>query len=255
VLRTALTLAKRGLHVFPCRPRAKEPSTLHGVKDATTNPEIIRAWWSEIPQANVAVATGSVSGIFVLDVDGMDAEAGLHRLEASHGALPPTVESITARGRHLFFRASGAPVRNSVGKVAPSIDVRANGGYVLVPPSIHPSGRAYAWSVDSANAFADAPQWLLDKVTDRTNGKGKIEATPAAEWREIVEGSLPDGRRDCTVTRLTGYLLRRYVDPCMVLELMRSFNITHGVPPLPDEDVRRIVNSISGKELERRGLR
>ncbi len=177
MLRTAIAFAKRGLAVFPCRARDKRPATEHGVKDATTDAEIIRRWWQHDPQFNVAIATGEVSNVFVVDIDGVDAELELRRLEAAHGELPATVESITARGRHLFFQMPETPVRNTASQIAAGIDTRGNGGYVVCPPSIHPSGRAYAWSVDSANAFAAAPDWLLGRITERSaNGNGHIAA-------------------------------------------------------------------------------
>ena len=118
MLRTALTLAKKGQAVLACRARDKRPATANGLKDATTDPEIIRQWWQQNPQFNVAIATGSVSGLFVLDVDGLDAEFALRKLEAEHDALPATVEVITARGRHLYFRWPEMQVRNSTGKIA-----------------------------------------------------------------------------------------------------------------------------------------
>src|SRR5262249_15085341 len=151
VIGAALALAYKGLAVFPCRPRDKRPATASGLKDATLDLEVIRQWWRQEPQFNIGIATGAISNIFVIDVDGPDAESELRKLEAEHGELPPTVESITARGRHLFFKWPDCIVRNSAGKLAGGIDVRGDGGYVLVPPSIHPSGRAYAWSVDSAS--------------------------------------------------------------------------------------------------------
>src|SRR5262249_32649862 len=148
--RAARALAVRGLHVFPCAARGKVPTTAHGVLDATVDPSVIERWWRTNPDYNVAVATGRVSNIFVVDIDGVDAEAELRKLEAKHGLLPATVESITANGRHIWFRYS-APVSNSVSKVAPGIDVRGDNGYVLAPPSVHPSGKRYAWSVDTGN--------------------------------------------------------------------------------------------------------
>ena len=72
MLRTALALAKRKLHVFPCLPRAKEPAVAGGFKAATTDPQIIQQWWCARPDCNVAIATGAVSGIFAVDVDGLD---------------------------------------------------------------------------------------------------------------------------------------------------------------------------------------
>jgi hypothetical protein len=253
VIRTALQLASCGLHVFPCRPRDKRPATTRGLRDATTDEDAIRRWWRLEPQYNVAIATGTVSGVFVLDVDGIDAESELRRLEKEHGQLPPSVEAITPRpGRHVYFRCPAAPLRNSAGKIAPGIDTRADGGYVIAPPSIHPSGRRYAWSVDTANTVAPAPDWLLDRITQHTNGSAP---TPPAEWRALVADGADEGQRDCSVTRLAGHLLRRHVDPCVVLDLLQVWNVARCTPPLPADDISRIVNSITGRELKRRGAR
>jgi hypothetical protein len=120
-----------------------------------------------------------------------------------------------------------------------------------MPPSIHPSGFRYRWSVDSANAFASAPTWLLDKITDPTNGNGK-RTTSAAEWRELVTNGVDEGQRNTQLTKLTGYLLRRYVDPHVAQSLVQSWNTTLCRPPLPPEDVETILNSIAGRELKRR---
>ncbi len=78
-----------------------------GFKAATTDPQTIQHWWGARPDCNVAIATGAVSGIFVVDVDGLDGELELRRLEAEHGTLPPTVEAITGGGRHLYFSDAG----------------------------------------------------------------------------------------------------------------------------------------------------
>jgi hypothetical protein len=251
MIKTALTLAARGLSVFPCGPRAKTPATAHGVKDATTDPHTIRQWWHTEPDYNVAVATGSVSSIFVVDLDSLDAEGELRKLEFENGSLPCSVEVITARGRHIYFKLPAAvAVRNSASRIAPGIDVRGEGGYVLVPPSVHPSGRHYCWSVDTANLFADPPEWLLTKIAAAPNGT--VAVTPPSEWRELVKNGALEGQRDCTVTRLAGHLLRHRIDPYVTLELLQTWNATRCTPPLPEIDVERIVESIAGKELRRR---
>ena len=246
MIRTALALAARGFHIFPCRPRDKRPATANGLKDATTDPDIIRVWWTQQPDSNVAIATGPASGIFVVDVDGLDAEAGLRQLEAEHGALPATVEVITARGRHIYFRWPQEPVRNSAGKIGTHIDVRGDGDYVLCPPSIHPSGRRYSWSVDSANYIAEAPGWLVAKQ----NGVA-ISATPSPEWRTLIEG-VGEGARNCSLARLAGHLLRHHINAFVTLGLLQAWNVTNCNPPLPTAEVEQIVNSIAGKELRRR---
>jgi len=248
MIKNARALAEKGLATFPCLPRDKRPATPHGLKDATTDPIEIEKWWHQNPNYNIAIATGAVSGIFVIDLDGAEAETELRKLEAQHGELPATVESITGRGRHLFYKYPEMPVRNSAGKIATSIDVRANGGYVIAPPSIHPSGKRYCWSVDSAATFAAAPEWLLSIIAEPENGT----AAPVLQWRELVCNGVVEGQRNCSAARLTGYLLRRFIDPIVALELVQSWNATCCSPPLPPDEIIAIVNSICGRELKRR---
>ena len=248
MLQTARALAEKGLAIFPCRPRDKRPATLNGLNDATTDPIEIENWWHQNPNYNIAIATGAVSGIFVVDLDGADAEAELRKLEAQHGELPATVESITGRGRHLFFKWPETPVRNSAGRIATGIDVRATGGYVIAPPSIHPSGRRYSWSVDSAASFAAAPEWLLSIIAAPENGT----AAPASEWRELVCSGIVEGQRNSSAARLAGHLLRRSIDPIVALELLQGWNAMHCRPPLPPDEIITIVDSICGRELARR---
>jgi hypothetical protein len=246
----AQELARRDLSVFPCKPRGKEPACANGCKDASTDPALIAHWWQQDPNYNIGIATGERSHCFVVDIDGPDAEAELKKLEAEYGALPLTVESITPRpGRHLFFDWPRQSVRNSAGKIAPRIDVRGEGGYVLAPPSIHPSGRPYHWSVDSGDTFAPAPAWLLNKIT--TNGHRN--GTPPAEWRTLVHNGVAEGQRNASIARLTGYLLRRQIDPTVALEFLLAWNEARCRPPLPESEVIGIVDSIAGAELRRRG--
>jgi hypothetical protein len=249
---TALALAARGLHIFPCRPRDKRPATANGVKDATTDAATIKQWWREEPTFNIAIATGAGKRVFVIDIDDMSAETELHRLEAKHGALPGSVEVITARGRHVYFRWPDQLIRNSAGKIAPGIDVRGEGGYVLAPPSVHPSGKRYAWSVDSASTLANAPEWLLAMIVEPSSHNG-VAIIPPSEWRKLAQG-VAEGARDCSTARLAGYLLRRRIDVVVVHELLQGWNATHCTPPLPESDIERIVDSIAARELKRRGV-
>jgi hypothetical protein len=247
----ALAYAARGLWVFPCLPRAKEPATANGFKDATADPGLITHWWRQNPHYNIGFVTGRLSHCFVLDIDGDEAELELKKLETEHDALPSTVESITARGRHLFFDWPSQTIRNSAGKVAPGIDIRGEGGYVLAPPSIHPSGRAYCWSVDSGDTFAPAPAWLLSKL----GANGHRIGTPPAEWRALVRDGVVEGGRNTALTRLAGLLLRQRVDALVALELLTAWNQTRCQPPLEDSEVTTIVDSIARAELKRRGAR
>ena len=106
LLEAALAYAQKGAAVFPCKPRDKAPLTPHGFKDATTDQATIRNWWVEHSAANIALATGRVSEIVVIDVDGPKGEESLKTLPP----LPETFTIRTARGRHLYF-ACREPVR------------------------------------------------------------------------------------------------------------------------------------------------
>jgi putative DNA primase/helicase len=154
LLDAALDYAARGWHVFPIWPirngqcacgkpcgrdAGKHPVgrlAPHGVRDATTDGDIITHWWADTPDASIGIATGAVSGIIVLDVDGEDGEASLAALERAHGPIPETAIVLTGKGRHLYFSHPGVPVPNRV-RVAPGLDVRGDGGYVVAPPSAH----------------------------------------------------------------------------------------------------------------------
>jgi hypothetical protein len=153
-----LRYAARGWQVFPVKPRAKEPATGRGFYDATTNPATLRRWFRNYPH-NVGIRTGTISGIAVLDIDGDSGAANLRDLEAKHGPLPVTLMSITGKGNHRWFAITG-PVPSSNGRIAPHIDIKADGGYIVAPPSVHPSGKVYAWA-DAAIPLAPAPEWLL----------------------------------------------------------------------------------------------
>ena len=175
---------KKGWAVFPLRERDKLPATANGFKDASTDPEAIGAMWGD-REFNVGLATGAVSGVWVFDVDGDPPKGGgltgpeaLAILEQRHGALPPTLNVRTGNGAHYYFQLPQREIRNrarvTVDGQRAALDTRADGGYVVLPPSIHPSGRKYEWSRDCME-IAEAPEWLLDVLYPP-----KVEPAPKA---------------------------------------------------------------------------
>lgn len=133
----AFRYADHGWPVFPCRRRGKAPITERGFLDATTDPITVAEWWAKNPEANIGFAPGR-AGLLVLDIDSPEGEREATEL----GLLSePTMIVTTGRGRHLYFRHPGGHIGNR--KLGPGLDVRADAGYVLLPPSIHPSGRQY----------------------------------------------------------------------------------------------------------------
>jgi Bifunctional DNA primase/polymerase, N-terminal len=177
---SALALAQRGLPVFPCVPRDKLPAIRGGFYSATTNPETMKRLW-RIADRNVGVPTGAVSGFWVLDIDGADGAANLEILLCKHGPLPQTREAITGGGgRHLLFKYTG-PIQTTVGRIAPGIDTRGDGGYIVAPPSIHPNGRAYVWK--SYDQIAIAPDWLVTLARTKKISERALETVHRSQQR------------------------------------------------------------------------
>jgi hypothetical protein len=155
----ALDYASRGLPVFPCMPRGKTPAVVRGFHAATTNPATIRRYWTD-PERNIGIPTGMPSGVWVLDIDGVEGEASLRALETKHGAIPKTRTVVTARGAHAWFAYPG-PVPTTAGRIGLGMDTRGDDGYVVVPPSVHQTGHRYAFLGDPWAPIASAPAWLI----------------------------------------------------------------------------------------------
>lgn len=158
----ALELAREGFRVFPlrgivngkctcgkagCASPGKHP-VIAGWQQAATNDEAaVKTMFAPYPSANIGIATGK--GLVVVDLDGPEGLAALEQWETKYGPLPPTRRVRTGRGMHLYFHCKEA-LGNSAGRIAPHVDIRGDGGYVVGPGSVHASGRIYQWE-DSAS--------------------------------------------------------------------------------------------------------
>ena len=163
----ALEYAKRGWPVFPIAPATKKPYPgSHGFKDAATNEILVTRMWDEHPDADIGMATGKDAGIWALDVDGTDGAQSLTEMETEFGAIPETLEARTGSGgRHLIFLWPAAVEREIRNKQEllghKGIDIRGEGGYIVLAPSKHPSGGVYSWPYGSETPIADIPgKWL-----------------------------------------------------------------------------------------------
>jgi putative DNA primase/helicase len=135
-----------GWAVFPLREAEKIPMYPGGCLEATRSRARVVRHWMKHPRHNYGIATGSPSGIFVIDIDGPNGERSWQALFAKHGPPPPTLTVITANGRHLYFKTKGLLIGNSVGKLGAGIDVRGERGYVVGAGSVHPSGHVYRYA-------------------------------------------------------------------------------------------------------------
>jgi hypothetical protein len=243
-LAAALDYLRHGWSVLPIEPRGKRPLVpWRPLQNDAASVDSVREWFQRWPDANVGIVTGGVSGLVILDVDTRHGgAASLAALEQEHGELPVTLEALTGGGgRHLYFRHPGPPVTNRTG-LRPGVDLRGDGGCVVAPPSVHPSGRRYAWdkqcSLDEV-PLAPLPHWLLGA------GDSTRKGHPTAHWRSLVRDGVDEGQRNASLASLSGHLLGRDVDPEVVLELLLAWNRVRCRPPLDDAEVARVVNSIA----------
>jgi len=165
----ALQYASEGFRVLPIWPDSKKPLTSNGFKDATTDIERINQWWTQCPNANVAICT---QDLLVLDLDiksGINGLAALEELEAEYGDLPRTrTQKTPSGGMHLIFRTNGVTIPSVINCPKPGIDVRANAGYILTAPSVIFGSK---YSMDDTE-IADAPEWLVERLLNLDAGQG-----------------------------------------------------------------------------------
>jgi hypothetical protein len=245
----AASYLARGWSVLPLRRAEKRPLILwEALQQRRADAATLAQWFARWPQANIGIVTGEISNLIVLDVDPKHGgDDSLAELERRFGKLPQTVEARTGGGgRHLYFAHPGGLVLNRVG-LRQGIDLRGDGGYVVAPPSRHPSGTLYAWAPGRAPdeiERAALPRWLLFA------GRGLAGFAPRARrslaaWRSLVHDGVAEGERNTTVASLTGHLLWHGVDAEVALELMLAWNRLRCRPPLSDDEVARVVASIT----------
>jgi hypothetical protein len=232
-------LAERGWRLFPCAPRSKVPRLKGWQTVATSDLTTIQKWAARYSGCNWAVLTGLDSGVLVLDVDGEKGRASLAMLEAQHGPLSDTLSSRTGRvdgGEHRWFTyPAGNEIRCNTGRLGEGLDVKAAGGYVVVPPSIHETGRPYQW-VEPERPVADAPAWLIELLTDKT---GKLRVTRAERF-----GILTDGKRNVGLASYGGALRRKGAELAELEEKLLSYNARNCQPPKEEKEVRKIAASM-----------
>ena len=157
LLRAALGYAQRGWHVFPVHD--KTPRTTRGHLDASVEIDVIESMLTTTKATGIGVACG-VSGLCVVDLDGEQAITDWTSLAGHHGGHTPTLVAETAAGLHIYFQTRDPRALSTTGRLAPHVDTRGRGGYVVAPPSRHPTGARYRWR-DPDAPLAAVSRWLL----------------------------------------------------------------------------------------------
>jgi len=228
----AAEYSRRGWSPIPIKPRSKEPNLreLRPYLTRKATQEELGAWsWS-----GVGIVTGPVSGVLVLDVDGPEGETELQK----HGHPVTPMVRTASGGLHLYFNHPDHYVRTGI-RVAPGLDVKASGGYVVAPPSVGANGRPYEWLVTPEEAeLADPPAWLLH-LLGRERPKG-----PAAPVGERI----PPGERNKALASLAGTMRRRGMGEGEITAALQVTNEQRCQPPLEVEEVEKIAASVARYE-------
>lgn len=252
ILDAALEYAQAGYAVIPVTRAEKKPYTINGLDDATTDLGTIRLWWSWWPNANVAVVCGKVSGfLFAIDVDikpekGKHGDESLKTWEAQHGDFPETVRQVTGSGGyHYFFRSPDIVKYKNKIDALPGIDIRGDGAYVVVSPSIYEDGRTYLWehevSILDSLEIADANDSVMDLL--KQYPRYEETGTLPTKKRELISmRNVPEGSRN-SVLYSAACALCRYdfpYDAALTAILQANSSWKH---PLPEFEVRKTFES------------
>jgi len=232
--RAAVDAALKGWHVFPLNGKTPLRSS-RGFHDATSDLEEVSSLWKKHPEANIGLYPAP-SGLLVIDVDGEDGRRtarGLGLLDTE------TLRAVTGRadgGLHLYFvHPSGTPIGNA--KIGVGLDVRADHGYVVMPPSIHPdTGAEYHWENDLP--LAQVPDSVLTLIR-RPQANSPSPSVPNTDSTGIVEGE-----RNAALASMAGSMRRRGMSPKAIEAALVEENEQRCEPRLDAAEVARIATSI-----------
>ena len=226
MLAHALAFAARGWAVLPLN--GKLPRTEHGVKDASTDPVKIKGWLTVWKDANIGIATGAKSGLVVLDLDGPEGEESV---KGKH--IPPCPQQRTGKGTHFFFQHPGKPIGNKV-RLLPGVDIRGDGGYVVLAPSLHACGVRYEWTIPpDGEAPPSMPEWLIELCA-----KPPAPSTATAPGEKIMVG-----RRNDSLFRRASWMRGKGWSAGAILAALIEENKNRCEPPLGEDEIRRIAES------------
>ena len=233
----AKAYASKGWQIFPLKPHEKTP-IVKWADVATAEENMVVGWFETSPDANIGIACGKRSGIVVIDIDARHGGfESLQVLQEQYGRLPETpIAKTGGGGEHIFFEHPGIEIRNSASRLAPGIDVRGDGGYVVGAGSIHPNGNHYEWVVKPSQVpLAKMPEWMIATLRDTSPS-----ALPVSS-----NGIVANGSRNTYLTQMAGSMRRKGFSEDAMYQALLVDNREKCSPPLSDGEVLVIARSIS----------
>jgi len=253
-------------HKAKCKSPGKAPILKNWTSHSKTTTDDVHRWFSMNEHLNIGVPLGNISKLIGIDIDGASGEKILQEL--SKGDIPKTWEFTTGKGRRLLYKMPEEILTKKVKfagkKPGEEFSIICDGQQTVLPPSRHSSGRLYKWKIGPFEMSQPeiAPKWIIDRVQIDENGnrlqvQNFIEETPQNELKseatskikkEDWNSDLLEGERDDELTRRAGSLIGRGMSKEATIEVLSIWQKVHCKPPLPDEDIEKIVGSIAMAE-------
>jgi hypothetical protein len=228
--------AGRGWRLHPLRPKSKEPALREWQLRASSDLRQLETWAQKFPECNWGAVAGSGSGFFAVDVDD---PAAMQKLEDEYGAIPEGLCIVTSRGYALIYQwPNDAEVRPATKRPCDGIDIRGLNSYIVIPPSVHPSGARYHYT-DPTLPISPCPAWLMALILNRSQN------APTANT--VASGLIPKGGRTNWLVSLAGTMHKRRMDPGAIEQALLAENTARCSPPLHVGKVKRIAHDIPSR--------
>lgn len=232
-------------------------------QDRLPTVEEVTQWFKNDPDANIGIITGKVSNLAVFDLD----SEGASQYVEEQGGIPQTVMVKTGKGYHAYMRHPGFVIKNSVNKKL-DMDIRADGGYVVAPPSLHGSGFRYHW-VEGQSVYeldpAECTPWMMEYLQDiaatATEKKISKEKDPKertaplskktpekTEYSQLLSDGCSEGERNQKTTQLVGHWFKTGLHEGEVWQFLRIWNQSKVKPALPEDELGKIYDSVRAME-------
>ncbi|CAN5695452.1 hypothetical protein BH11PAT2_BH11PAT2_04930 [soil metagenome] len=244
ILDAALSYHDQGLSIIPIGKDKKPLIAWKKYQTELATRQQILAWFAQ-KNVNIGLVTGTISGVVVMDFDIK------HGRKSSEFQIEPTVCSKTGGGgEHMFFKHPRYEVPSTNGVLfGVGIDIKADGGYVVLPPSLHLSGNEYEWLIPFNKLdLAEMPDWFVHKVKENQSIHSKTD------WETLSRSSIPEGQRHDMLTKIIGKFLHD-LSPNLWEEMgwpaIQEWNATHSKPPTQLKELRAIWDGLKKKELSK----
>jgi len=246
MLNTALEYIDQGFSVIPVAKSTKKPllKAWKEFQSRIATAEELEQWWDKWPDANIAIITGKISNLVVVDAD---SQKGIDFVLSNYPLTPVTAK--TAKGMHFYYLYPwGDEIKNAV-RVHDDVDIRAEGGYVIAPPSIHATGHIYKWEFASDGGFDDIPEYEPVKQAPEEKKSGNLNINLTRVKTSPTNEGVKKGSRNNKLAELAGKWVNTGLDFEDVFVLAKNWNSKNN-PPLGEKEIKRTIRSIQKIDRE-----